>query len=118
MDGIWKLRSPHCMWPVTTTVEELPLLNYPNVCTNEPINQNNAFCLYHFEEAKKHNVPSNLRDFLRYCGVKIADRKGKSSGNENVQVEIPQEAEDEDSYLDDAGKNTNQQNINVLQYSN
>ena len=73
MDGIWKPRSPHCMWPVTTTVEELPLLNYPNVCTNEPINQNNAFCLYHFEEAKKHNVPSNLRDFLRLNALKLSE---------------------------------------------
>lgn len=44
MDGIWKLRFPHCMWPVKSEVCGVPNVNYPNVCTEEPCNPQSALC--------------------------------------------------------------------------
>lgn len=70
MDGVWKLRFPHCMFPVKAEVPGFPALNYPNVCTKEPASQNCAFCPEHCEVAKESNIPTGLREFIHgYCGV-------------------------------------------------
>ncbi|XP_074632163.1 uncharacterized protein LOC141890549 [Acropora palmata] len=70
IDGIWKLRHPHCLYPVKSDISGLPTLNYPNVCTEEPETQASAFCAEHSELAKEKNIPTNLRAFIHdYCRV-------------------------------------------------
>lgn len=70
LDGIWKLRHPHCLFPVNAEVSGLPTINYPNVCTEEPESQASAFCAEHSQLAKERNIPTNLRDFIHdYCKV-------------------------------------------------
>ena len=70
IDGIWKLRHPHCLYPVKAEVSGLPTINYPNVCTEEPETQSSAFCAEHSELAKEKNIPTNLRAFIHdYCQV-------------------------------------------------
>jgi hypothetical protein len=77
MDGVWKLRFPHCMYPVKAEIAGFSALNYPNVCTKEPASQNSAFCIKHCEVAKEGNVPTGLRDFIhKYCGVPRIDKEG------------------------------------------
>ena len=51
-------------------VHGLPLVNYPDVCTNSP-EHGKAFCNEHVEylNEKHPTVPTGIRDFLRYCGV-------------------------------------------------
>ena len=72
MDGIWKLRFPHCMYPVTAEVDGFKSLNYPNVCTNSPASQGSAFCSEHCITAENNGVPTGLRNFLSdYCGLQI-----------------------------------------------
>ena len=56
MDGVWKLRFPHCMFPVKAEVAGFPALNYPNVCTMEPASQNSA--------SRESNIPTRLREFI------------------------------------------------------
>ncbi|CAB3988859.1 Hypothetical predicted protein [Paramuricea clavata] len=75
MDGVWKLRFPHCMYPVEAEI--FSALNYPNVCTKEPASQNSAFCINkHCEVAREGNVPTGLRDFIhKYCGVPQIDKE-------------------------------------------
>ena len=71
MDGVWKLRHPHCMYPVKAEVSGLLMVNYPNVCTKEPQSQSGAFCQEHNALARQNNIPTNLREFVySYCGVK------------------------------------------------
>ena len=36
-DGNWKLGFTHCMYPVRTTVQGMTRLNFPDVCTEEPM---------------------------------------------------------------------------------
>jgi len=70
IDGIWKLRHPHCLYPVKSDISGLLTLNYPNVCTEEPETQTSAFCAEHSELAKEKNIPTNLRAFIHdYCRV-------------------------------------------------
>ncbi len=70
MDGVWKLRFPHCMYPVKAEITGFPALNYPNVCTKQPASQNSAFCLTHCDVAREEKVPTGLPEFLHdYCGV-------------------------------------------------
>ena len=76
MDGIWKLRFPHCMYLVKTVISGLPAVNYPDVCPKEPTSRTSAFCEEHCEVAKTNNVPTGLRAFLHdYCGVPINEGK-------------------------------------------
>lgn len=70
MDGIWKLRHPHCMFPVKAEVNGMPTLNYPSVCTLAPETQSSAFCVNHAKVAKENHIPTKLRDFVHdYCDV-------------------------------------------------
>ena len=70
IDGRWKLRHPHCLYPVKSDISGLPTLNYPNVCTEEPETQTSAFCAEHSELAKMKKIPTNLRAFIHdYCKV-------------------------------------------------
>ena len=70
MDGIWKLRFPHCMYPVKTVLEGFEAVNFPDVCTNSPVSKTSAFRLEHCSTAKENGIPTGLREFLgEYCGV-------------------------------------------------
>ena len=70
MDGIWKLRFPHCMFPCKAEVSGRPALNMPSVCTEEPMNPQSALCRRHCELATQMGIPTDLRDFIHnYCGV-------------------------------------------------
>lgn len=53
------------MFPVVTKVVGVQWLNYPNVCTEEPL-PNSAFCASHFILARAQNIPTKLRDYLQF----------------------------------------------------
>lgn len=73
MDGIWKLRYTHCMYPVKSEVCGLPTLNYPSVCTQEPVGPQSALCSKHCVVARSKGIPTELRSFVYdYCGVSQA----------------------------------------------
>lgn len=74
MDGIWKLRFPHCMWPVNSEVCGVANVNYPNVCTEEPSNPKSALCDKHCSVARAKGIPTALREFIHdFCGVPRRD---------------------------------------------
>ena len=52
------------------TVKDLPALNLPDVCTETPA-YGQAFCQEHcnFLSQQAPDVPTGLRDFLRFCGA-------------------------------------------------
>ena len=52
-------------------IRDLPLLNYPNVCTNSP-QFGKAFCTEHvmYLNEKHPEVPTDIRGFLKHCGIK------------------------------------------------
>ena len=52
-------------------VNAVPGINLPNVCTAPP-GHGKAFCHEHCEllESQAPNVPTGLRDFLKYCGTR------------------------------------------------
>lgn len=78
MDGLWKLRFSHCLFPVKTTVSGFEALNYPDVCTNAPSGKGKAFCVEHCKTAAENGIPTSLREFLHdYCGV--AQKYGNST---------------------------------------
>ena len=54
-------------------VAEIPVLNLPDVCTSAPEHES-AFCRAHCQllEAEAPEIPTGLRDFLKYCGVSQA----------------------------------------------
>lgn len=84
MDGIWKLRFPHCMWPVKSEVCGVPNVNYPNVCTEEPSSPQSALCVQHCSVAQAKGIPTALREFIHdFCGV---PRRG--NGNEILQIAL------------------------------
>ena len=59
------------MYPVKTTVDGMPLINYPDVCVNEPENQTAAFCEEHSHLAVENNIPTKLTEFVQdYCKIK------------------------------------------------
>ncbi|XP_078366040.1 uncharacterized protein LOC144650252 [Oculina patagonica] len=79
MDGNWKLRFSHCMFPVKAEVCGIPTLNYPNVCTEQPCNPQSALCERHSEIAKAKGIPTGQRDFIHnYCGVRRNDEVNSS----------------------------------------
>ena len=68
-DGVWKLKFPHCMWPVTCKATNFPGLKLPDICTCEPAGQEKAFCQEHEQLAIAQQIPVGLRDFIKHCGV-------------------------------------------------
>lgn len=56
MDGIWKLRFAHCMFPVKAEVCGIENINYPSVCTEQPSTPRSAFCVRHCDEADKKGI--------------------------------------------------------------
>ena len=66
------------LFPLQNYISGLPLLNYPNVCTNCP-QHGKAFCAEHLQylNEKQPTVPTGIREFLSYCGVQRATGKAK-----------------------------------------
>ena len=61
----------HCFFLLCQNViRGLPLVNYPDVCTNSP-QSGKAFCVEHmkFLNEKYPDVPTDIHGFLRYCGI-------------------------------------------------
>jgi hypothetical protein len=71
IDGNWKINFPHCMYPVQVSVPALPLINMPDVCINQPLNSEIAFCCHHMEIAKTKGYPTKVRDFVKFCSSTI-----------------------------------------------
>ncbi|KAK6169667.1 hypothetical protein SNE40_020669 [Patella caerulea] len=67
-DGLWKLQFAHCMFHKQNTVDGVPLINFPDVCTEEP-EPGSAFCPDHFKLMEKSKIPTSLKGFLKYAGV-------------------------------------------------
>ena len=62
VDGNWKLAFPICMFPVKTSVPGLAGVNYPDVCTSQPVGSR-AFCAHHLHVAQERGYPT--RDFFK-----------------------------------------------------
>ncbi len=67
-DGNWKLRYAHCMWKVPVVIPGFGKINYPSVCPLSP-KRGQAFCPMHCEKAQALGYATELRMFLKRCGV-------------------------------------------------
>ena len=56
------------MFPVLAGVLGLPTLNVPNICPNQ-LKKGSAFCEHHYEVALNLNYPTDIKGFLKFCGV-------------------------------------------------
>lgn len=72
-DGNWKLCYAHCMWKVPVIVPGFGEAKYPNICPLSP-KRGHAFCERHCQIAVAAGYPSELRLFLKKCGVPDADK--------------------------------------------
>jgi len=58
------------MWNVPVVVDGFDSpVNYPNICPLSP-QKGKAFCQHHCDDASKGGIPTGLREFLQFCGVK------------------------------------------------
>ena len=90
LDGNWKITFPHCMFPVIAGVPGISALNIPNVNPNQ-LKAGTAFCVRHLEVATSLKYPTDIRAFLKFCGVHC---------NQESECETDHEQLDEvDSYL-------------------
>ena len=55
------------MYPIKTTVEGMPRLNFPDVCTDEPM-FGKAFCMYHCTTTESKDIPTDLKKYLQFLG--------------------------------------------------
>lgn len=65
LDGNWKISFAHCRYPVKTTVPGFPVLNYPDVCTEEAL-PHHAFCSEHCALAEQKGIPTGLQEYARF----------------------------------------------------
>jgi len=88
VDGQWKLMFSHCMMQRKNFIRGLPLLNYPNVCTNAT-QHGKAFCDEHIEYLKEHHpsVPTDILGFLKHCGI----QRGDTSASDDVTTDVSEE---------------------------
>ena len=71
IDGNWKLCYPVCMYRVPKEVSGFDgKLGYVDTCPNSPL-PGKAFCSHHCSLAEREGKPTGLRQFLRFCGVKL-----------------------------------------------
>ena len=68
IDGNWKLCFTHCMYPVEVNIPGIAV-NFPDVCSKEPINSKSAFCKEHHMLAIEKKCPTDVRGFLKFCGT-------------------------------------------------
>lgn len=84
VDGLWKLVYPVCMYRVPKEVTGFSgQLKYVDACPGQPMH-GKAFCEKHCRVAAEKEIPSGLRDFLRYCGV---NKEDAATVNENQATE-------------------------------
>ena len=67
-DGNWKLRYAHCMWKVPIKLPQFGEINYPKICPLSP-KRGHAFCEAHCTQAQLQGYPTELRPFLKQCGL-------------------------------------------------
>ena len=67
-DGSWKLRHLHCMWKVPVEIKGFGQINYPSVCPLTPV-RGKAFCTIHVAAAEKQQIKTDLKAFLKTCGL-------------------------------------------------
>ena len=60
---------PHCMFAVEKEVKGIPLINFPNVCTNEP-KPGSVFCTEHHTLLESKGIPTKKEDYLKHIGCK------------------------------------------------
>ena len=65
---------------------DLPLINYPDVCTEQPA-YGSAFCPEHksFIEENYEGIPTTVRGFLKYCGLPMMESKPGNTSQTTVQ---------------------------------
>ena len=68
VDGNCKLAFAHCMFAVECTVDKLKV-SCPNVCPEEPKGVM-TFCEEHCRVAEERGIPTKLKDFLKFCGLR------------------------------------------------
>ncbi|XP_035684337.1 uncharacterized protein LOC118421246 [Branchiostoma floridae] len=78
-DGIWKLVFTHCMMRTENVVAGIPLLGYPDVCTNE-LRPGHAFCEEHCHVMESLQIKTKLREFLASCGLSEKEATQAESG--------------------------------------
>lgn len=71
-DGNWKLRHLHCMWKVPVEIKGFGQINYPSVCPLTPV-RGKAFCSTHVAAAEKQQIKTDLKAFLKTCGLNDDD---------------------------------------------
>ncbi len=59
---------PHCMFPVTCRIPNMPLVHFPNVCP-EQLKPKSAFCVELYPKAQALGYPTTVKGFLSYCGA-------------------------------------------------
>lgn len=70
MDGNWKIRYPVCMYPTPKdTAAFQGNLKYVDTCPNSPM-YGKAFCQHHCEVASTCGIPTDLKKYLAYKGMK------------------------------------------------
>ena len=70
------------MFPVSSSVPNLPNVHFPNVCP-EPLKPKSAFCIEHFSKAQLLGYPTDVKGFLSYCGAT------KTAGDCNIiQIQL------------------------------
>ena len=70
-------------FPVVTTVPGLAGVNYPDVCTNQPV-RNKAFCAKHMKVAKERGYHTSVRDFRRFLQLQGSEIKFKFTNNRHI----------------------------------
>ena len=71
-DENWKLKYAHFMWKVPINLEGFGTVNYPSICPLSP-KRGHAFCEEHCRKASELKYPSELRPFLKKCGVSLGE---------------------------------------------
>ena len=84
-DGLWKLSYPICMFD-NSSIYPKDIREYlPQDCTNSPAS-GKAFCKEHSSQIELLDIPTGLREFLKYCGAD-SDAYNKDE-KEKVKVKL------------------------------
>ena len=65
-------RYTHCMWKVPINLAGFGTIKYPSICPLSP-KRGHAFCEEHCRKASRLGFPSELRLFLKRCGVSVGE---------------------------------------------
>ena len=72
------------MWKVPVNVSGFGTVNYPSVCPLTPV-RGKAFYKVHMDIAKKENVKTEMKEFLRSCGINEEESSETGTGTCVVQ---------------------------------